>query len=66
MTMTRWVRNAMEQVMEKYDLFHCAFCEQAKNIDDKAPCEGPEDICLDCHETECPTVYDCLVEGNFG
>jgi hypothetical protein len=56
----------MEEILLESDLFHCAFCEKAKQLDDKALCEGPESICLDCHETECPTVYDCVLEGNFG
>lgn len=66
MTMTRWIANAMEEIMFNDDLFHCAFCERAKHLDDKSSCEGPEDICLDCHAYDCPTPYDCLVEGNFG
>lgn len=65
MTMTRWIASAMEQVMEQHDLFHCSFCEQAKYLSDRASCEGPESICLDCHELECPTLYDCILERNF-
>ena len=63
--MTRWVRNTMERVMEEHDLFHCSFCERAFDLSDRTSCEGPEDICLDCHMTECPTSGACTLEGNF-
>jgi flavorubredoxin len=65
MTMTRWIANAMEEIMYTNDLFHCAFCEKAKHADDQATCVGPEDICLDCHEYDCPAFYTCLMERNF-
>lgn len=64
--MTLWIANAMEKVMFDNDLFHCAFCEMAQDLSEHAACEGPEEICLDCHEYRCPTVYACVLEGNFG
>jgi hypothetical protein len=56
----------MEEMLFDNALFHCAFCEKAKPEDDKASCEGSEDICLDCHEISCTTIYACVLEGNFG
>lgn len=64
--MTQWIASTMERVMEEHDLFHCSFCGIAKDLSDRASCDGPEDICLDCHDVECPTVYACVLEGNFG
>lgn len=64
--MTRWIANAMEEIMFNSNLFHCAFCGKAKDLSDRATCEGPEDICLDCHEIDCVTVSACIWEGNFG
>ena len=66
MTMTRWIAYAMEEIMFNNDLFHCAFCEKTKPMDERATCEGPEPICLDCHDIECITQFDCLMEGKFG
>ena len=63
--MSRWVANAMEEVMEKFDLFHCSFCYTAKDDSERAVCEGPEYICTDCHGSECPTRYECYMNGNF-
>ena len=63
--MTQWVRNTMERVMEEHDLFHCLFCEKAMDFSDRASCEGPEEICLDCHPRECVTPGLCILEGNF-
>jgi len=63
--MSRWIANAMEEVMNKLDLFHCCFCGVAKSDDEKAVCEGPEDICSDCHPVECPVQYECYMNGNF-
>ena len=63
--MSRWIQSAMERVMEDNDLFHCSFCEIAKDLSDRASCEGPDEICLDCHETECVVSGQCILEGNF-